>query len=67
MSDLDLSQLRDGCVHVSLSDGTNRVSCIVSSMHLVEDKRPQLQRALDAMQRELTELQQDLEELEKQE
>ena len=67
MSDLDVFPMRDGCVQVSLSDGTHRVSCVVSSMHLVEDKRPQLRRALEVMQRELTELQQGLRDLEEQE
>ena len=38
-------QLQDGCVLVSLDEGDKMVSTIVSSMHLVEDKYPQLIRA----------------------
>lgn len=46
-------QAVDGdCYRVSLSDGRYTVSCFVSSMHLVEDKRPQLERALQAMQQQ---------------
>ncbi len=44
--------LDDGCYRVSLSDGRYTVSCTVSSMHLVEDKRPQLERALQREQEE---------------
>lgn len=44
--ELEIEQLADGCVRVSLDQ---RVSCIVSSMHLVEDKRPQLERALQQL------------------
>ena len=44
--------LDDDCYRVSLSDGRYTVSCFVSSMHLVEDKRPQLERALQAMQQQ---------------
>ena len=46
MNPLDLQPLPDGCVQVSLSDGACTASCIVSSMHLVEDKRKQLTAAL---------------------
>lgn len=46
-------QALDGdCYCVSLSDGRYTVSCFVSSMHLVEDKRPQLERALQVMQQQ---------------
>jgi hypothetical protein len=44
--DLDLDVLSDGCVRVCLGDGQDRVCCTVSSMHLVEGKREQLERAV---------------------
>lgn len=44
--ELEIEQLADGCVRVSLDQ---RVSCIVSSMHLVEDKRKQLEQALQQL------------------
>jgi hypothetical protein len=44
--------LDDDCYRISLSDGRHTVSCTVSSMHLVDDKRPQLERALQAMQQQ---------------
>lgn len=43
--ELEIEQLADGCVRVSMGG----VSCTVSSMHLVEDKRRQLEAALEAM------------------
>ena len=49
---LDTHSLADGCVQVSMTDGRNTVSCVVSSMHLVEDKRQQLTHALQAMQQQ---------------
>ena len=43
---MELEVLSDGCVRVCLEDGQTRVCCTVSSMHLVEDKREQLEQAL---------------------
>jgi hypothetical protein len=42
---LELEQLADGCVRVCLVEGQTRVCTTVSSMHLVEDKRKQLEKA----------------------
>jgi hypothetical protein len=43
--ELELETLSDGCVRVCLGEGQTRVCTTVSSMHLVEDKRKQLERA----------------------
>jgi hypothetical protein len=43
--ELELEQLADGCVRVCLVEGQTRVCTTVSSMHLVEDKRKQLEKA----------------------
>jgi hypothetical protein len=43
--ELELETLSDGCVRVCLGEGRTRVCATVSSMHLVEDKRKQLERA----------------------
>jgi hypothetical protein len=43
--ELELETLSDGCVRVCLGEGQTRVCATVSSMHLVEDKRKQLERA----------------------
>lgn len=50
--ELITEQLPDDCLRVSMTDGRHTVSCTVSSMHLVEDKRRQLTHALQAMQQE---------------
>ena len=50
--ELQTHSLADGCVQVSMTDGSHTVSCVVSSMHLVEDKRQQLIHALQAMQQQ---------------
>ena len=50
--ELQTHSLADGCVQVSMTDGRNTVRCVVSSMHLVEDKRQQLTHALQAMQQQ---------------
>ena len=39
---LQLETLDDGCVRVSLGDGEEMVSTIVSSMHLAAEKEAQL-------------------------
>ena len=44
--ELQAEQLEDDCVRVSMTHQGVEVACFVSSFHLVEDKRPQLQRAL---------------------
>jgi hypothetical protein len=44
--DLQAEQLESDCVRVSMAHRGVEVACYVSSFHLVEDKRPQLQRAL---------------------
>jgi hypothetical protein len=49
---MTVQALEDGCCRVRLQQGPYSVSCTVSSMHLVEDKRSQLLRALQAMQQE---------------
>jgi hypothetical protein len=43
---MELEVLSDGCVRVCLEEGETRVCCTVSSMHLVEGKREQLERAV---------------------
>ena len=47
--ELDLQLFDDGCVQVSMTDGTSTARCVVSSMHLVEDKRRQLEQALQLL------------------
>jgi hypothetical protein len=47
--ELQTHSLADGCVQVSMTDGPHTVSCVVSSMHLVEDKRRQLEQALQLL------------------
>ena len=47
--ELQTHSLADDCVQVSMTDGRNTVSCVVSSMHLVEDKRRQLEQALQLL------------------
>jgi len=42
----ETEQLEDDCIRVSMAHRGVEVVCFVSSFHLVEDKRPQLQRAL---------------------
>jgi len=49
---MTVESLDDGACRVRLQQGRYSVSCTVSSMHLVEDKRSQLLRALQAMQQE---------------
>lgn len=49
---MTVDMLDDGCCRVTMQQGRYWVCCTVSSMHLVEDKRPQLLRALQAMQQE---------------
>jgi hypothetical protein len=44
--DLQAEQLESDCVRVSMAHHGVEVVCYVSSFHLVEDKRLQLQRAL---------------------
>ena len=46
MKDLDLECLSDGAVRVCLAQGGTRVCSTVSSMHLAEEKRKQLEAAL---------------------
>lgn len=46
MRELEIEQLADGSIRVSLGG----VSCTVSSMHLVEDKRRQLEAALEVLE-----------------
>ncbi len=43
---LSTEVLDDGCIRVCLGDGTNTVCTTVSSFHLVECKRTQLEFAL---------------------
>jgi hypothetical protein len=43
---LETEQLEHDCIRVSMAHRGIEVVCFVSSFHLVEDKRPQLQRAL---------------------
>lgn len=42
---MDVTTLSDGCLKVCLSEDGFESCCVVSSYHLVETKRPQLQRA----------------------
>ena len=42
---LDVHQLEDGCYKVCLTEDGITSCTVVSSMHLVEDKVPQLKRA----------------------
>jgi hypothetical protein len=46
---LQAEQMRDDCVKVSLSHNGLEAVCFVSSFHLVEDKRKQLQSALQEL------------------
>lgn len=50
--DFQAEQMRDDCVKVTLTHQGLEAIAFVSSFHLVEDKRPQLERAL---QRQLEE------------
>lgn len=43
---MDVTTLSDGCLKVCLSEDGFESCCVVSSYHLVETKRPQLQRAI---------------------
>jgi len=43
---LETEQLEHDCIRVSMAHRGIKVTCFVSSFHLVDDKRPQLQRAL---------------------
>jgi hypothetical protein len=47
VADLHFEALPDGCIRVSLSNGTRTVSTTVSSHHLIEDKRRQLEALLN--------------------
>ena len=38
-------QLPDGCVKISIGEGSNMVSTVVSSHHLIDSKIPRLERA----------------------
>lgn len=49
MGELEAVGLPDGCVRVTLHHQGLQASCFVSSFHLVEDKRPQLERALQQL------------------
>ena len=49
---MDLEHLDDDCIRVCLAEDGITACTVVSSMHLVEDKRKQLQAAI---QRELHE------------
>ena len=46
MEELRLESLPDGAVRVCLSQGDAQVCTTVSSMHLAEEKRRQLEQAL---------------------
>ena len=50
MSDLIVTPLEGDYYRVSLVRGAHEASCTVSSLHLVEDKRRQLERALEAVE-----------------
>ena len=50
MSDLIVTPLEGDYYRVSLVRGAHEASCTVSSLHLVEDKRRQLERALEALE-----------------
>ena len=43
---MDLEHLDDGCIRVCLTEDGITECTVVSSMHLVEDKRKQLQAAI---------------------
>ena len=45
---LDVHQLEDGCYKVCLTEDAITSCTVVSSMHLIEDKVPQLRRANQA-------------------
>jgi len=38
-------QLPDGCIKISIGEGDKQVSTVVTSMHLIDSKIPQLERA----------------------
>ena len=46
MSHLELATTPDGMYMVCLEEDGIRECCMVSSMHLVEEKEPQLRRAI---------------------
>ena len=46
MSQLELATTSDGMYQVCLEEDGFRECCVVSSMHLVQDKEPQLRRAI---------------------
>ena len=48
MEELKLECLADGAVRVCLSQGEAQVCTTVSSMHLAEEKRRQLEKALES-------------------
>lgn len=47
---LRVVHLEDDSYRVSLVRGAQEASCVVSSLHLVEDKRKQLEAALRALE-----------------
>ena len=47
MKELELESLADGAVRVCLSQGEAQICTTVSSMHLAEEKRRQLEKALE--------------------
>jgi len=50
VGELELECLPDGAVRVCLRQGLVRACATVSSMHLVEEKRKQLEKALELNQ-----------------
>ena len=50
MEALRVEHLEDDSYRVSLTRGALEASCVVSSLHLVEDKRKQLETALEAVE-----------------
>ena len=50
MEALRVTPLEGDYYRVSLVRGVLEASCTVSSLHLVEDKRKQLERALEALE-----------------
>lgn len=49
MTELETQQLEHDCVKVTLRQHGLQASCYVSSFHLVEDKRPQLEKVLQRL------------------
>lgn len=47
--DFQAEQMRDDCVKVSLTHHGLEAVAFVSSFHLIEDKRPQLEKALQRL------------------